>query len=212
MNFRILIVDDTKEIQLVVSSALKSLDVSFEFAFSGLEALDKISQFHPNLVILDIMMPVMDGYETLKKIKQIKEFKETPIIFLSAKTGLENRILGYKAGAIHYLEKPFEVRELRALVSSFIKVNDSAKPGLENHNFTKTEKCIFDFLFSHLDQSVSRSWIEDHLPGRGTNKSRSLDTHISSLRKKLKASPYDLSTIYGEGYLLQLKSNFKKAA
>ncbi len=121
---KILIVDDTsKNIQLVASK-LQNVNYDIAFATSGEKAIAAIKDHEYDLILLDVMMPALDGYQTCRKIKTLKNGEHTPIIFLTAKTDKESIIKGFDSGGIDYVTKPFNSRELLARVETHIKLKD----------------------------------------------------------------------------------------
>ena len=111
---RILIVDDEPYLIRSLSFVLKKEGYQIDSAIDGLEALEKIKSFHPNLVFLDLHLPKMDGFEVCKKIKSDPELQQTYVILLTAKGQEDDRKKGMAAGANEYLTKPFSPKELVA--------------------------------------------------------------------------------------------------
>jgi two-component system phosphate regulon response regulator PhoB len=107
MNKTILVVDDSPDTVQIVSTILESKGFSVVKAFSGFEALAEVEQSIPDLVILDIMMPKMNGLQVLEKLRDRVETASTPVILLTAKNQDEDVIQGYKLGADYYITKPF---------------------------------------------------------------------------------------------------------
>lgn len=117
MNEIILLVDDEKTILDVLTYALKKEGYLVERAYDGEEALDKVDIFNPHVVILDLMLPVINGYDVCKKL----EDKNIGIIMLTAKEDIVDKILGLELGADDYITKPFDMRELLARVKSLVR-------------------------------------------------------------------------------------------
>lgn len=209
MKARILVVDDNELVLKLIQKSLEHFDIDLRCLTSGLEVLSLLDTWKPDLAILDIMLPVIDGKDLCKKIHKINGLEGLPIIFLSAKVGVENRIQGYKAGAVHYLEKPFEISEFRAMCNSFIKlVNDGGDQieiktnGIEVDDqfikLTPSELRIFSILNGSKDCLVSKEKL-------GSNKS--LDVHIKNLRDKLASTHLEITSVYGEGLMLTKKAS-----
>jgi CheY-like chemotaxis protein len=119
---RVLVAEDEKDIQKVIKVTLKykgGLDVVF--AGNGHEVLEMVGEVKPDLIILDVRMPKMDGYETLRHLKESPETAEIPVVFLSANTQGKEIEEGLKLGAIEYLRKPFEPDEFNAQVKSILE-------------------------------------------------------------------------------------------
>ncbi len=122
---KILIVDDnTKNIQLVLN-LLKEFEYSFSYAVHGRDALELVKNDEFDLILLDIMMPEINGYDVAKKIKQ--ESIQTPIIFLTAKVSPEHIVKGFEAGAVDYITKPFNSKELIARVKTHLELSNLRK-------------------------------------------------------------------------------------
>ena len=121
----VLIVDDEQTIRLSIKAALEGEDYSFMEAGSGKEALTKAKNSKPDLILLDVMMPGMDGFEVLKKLKDDAATKRIPVIMLTAKSDIQSVEEGHSGGAIYYITKPF-------IVSNLVKkVNFVAKKDLD---------------------------------------------------------------------------------
>ncbi len=121
-KMRILIVDDTRANVNVLSDTLGEQGYEIFVALSGEMALKVLKKANPDLILLDIMMPGMDGYDVCKEIKSDEETKDIPIIFLTAKTEKEDIVKGFKLGAIDYVTKPFQHEELIARVETQIRI------------------------------------------------------------------------------------------
>lgn len=117
---KILIVDDELRNLTIIEELL--LEYEVETAHSGVEALQKMDSFRPDVVLLDIMMPGMDGYEVCRRIRRRQEFRFTKVIFVSGKTLIEDRLAGYDAGGDDYVTKPFDHDELRAKVGVYLRL------------------------------------------------------------------------------------------
>lgn len=141
----ILIVDDTiKNLQLL-GTVLKEENYRIAIANNGNQAVLIASKALPDLILLDVMMPGLNGYETCKKLKEIESTKNIPIIFLTAKSEIEDIIVGFKAGAVDYITKPFNVYELKARVKTHIELKIS-KDLLEESNRKLEKLSITDGL------------------------------------------------------------------
>ena len=121
-SYKILIVDDVDENIKLAAKILKDNGYNISYARSGKEALHKISLTNFDLILLDIMMPEIDGYETAEKIKQIKEYKDVPIIFITAKDEIDDIVKGFTAGGVDYITKPYNSKELLVRVGTHIEL------------------------------------------------------------------------------------------
>ncbi len=128
-NYKILVVDDEElNVELIVD-VLEDEDYQIETAENGQEAVEKFKSFRPDMVLLDVMMPVMDGYSACQTIRELPDEigKDIPIIFISAKAGLEDKVRGYQAGGNDYIIKPFENSELLIKIDLIFKEQDEVK-------------------------------------------------------------------------------------
>lgn len=222
MNEKILIVDDEQSIVDVLSYALKRDGFNIETAYNGREALEKIRSFNPHIIILDLMLPIINGYEVCKQLNN----DDIGIIMLTAKDNVIDKVLGLELGADDYITKPFNIRELTARVKSlsrrFKKTSFSAKDSniirckdliidYLKHTVTVENKALdftvkeFELLYLLLsnpeivysrDQLLNIIWKLDYFGG-----TRTVDTHVQRIRRKL-GSKYEntIVTIHGVGY------------
>ena len=221
-KFHILVVDDDDKIRSLIRQFLSEKGFIVSSAENAEKAKSKIEIFNFNLIILDVMMPGQSGYELTK---ELKESKNIPIILLTAKGEVENRIHGLELGADDYLGKPFDPKELLLRVKNVIKKNIdpntllSSKIGEAELNLNKmtiklkekvkkinlSEKKVLMKMLSSPGRIFSRSEI-----GKISNisKERSIDVMITRLRKKIEMNPKNpkfLQTIRGSGYVLWIK-------
>ncbi len=221
---KILAIDDTVDIQVYLKTIL-SQDYEVYQAFGGIEGLELWKKHEPDLVILDVMMPDYDGYEVCKMAKKNAKLKSTPVVFLSAKTGVLARVEGYKAGAINYLEKPVEKRELLTVVAALIEQDKGSQVVSfedivvdclafevrvlnEVIDLTPNQFRILEFFISNPERLVRRDSLLEYLDiQHKVDSDRSIDGHISNIRHKINKSCLEIVSIYGEGYKIQMKSN-----
>ena len=221
-RFHILVVDDDDRIRSLIKEFLSEKGFLVSSAENAEKAKAKIEIFNFNVIILDVMMPGQSGYELTK---ELKETKNIPIILLTAKGEVENRIHGLEIGADDYLGKPFEPKELLLRVKNVIKMNINpnklltSKIGEADLNLNKmvitlrekpqkinlSEKKVLIKMLSSPGRIFSRSEI-----GKIANitKERSIDVMITRLRKKIEINPKNpkfLQTIRGSGYVLWIK-------
>lgn len=120
----ILIVDDEESLRKLLKSALSEKGYKVLTAFDGIEGYDMAQKFSPDLILLDIMMPEIDGYEVLERLKNNIKTTHIPVIFLTAKVDDEDRVKGLEAGAVDYIIKPFYIREVLARIKIHLKLKE----------------------------------------------------------------------------------------
>lgn len=135
MSGRLLLVDDEPGLRQAVQAYLEDSGFVVEVASNAREGWDKVQQWLPDLVISDIMMPQVDGYQFLKQLREDPRFETLPVVFLTARGMTSDRIQGYNAGCDAYLPKPFDPEELVAIVSSLLERRGSC-PNLNSPNFS----------------------------------------------------------------------------
>ncbi|KAF3888763.1 MULTISPECIES: response regulator transcription factor [Nostocales] len=121
MPLKILVVDDDLGTRLSISDYLELSGYSVITANDGQEALAMVEQYHPDLIVTDIVMPQMNGYELVRRVRQQPSFRLLPVILLTARTKTQERILGYQSGCDLYLPKPFELEELAAAIRNLLE-------------------------------------------------------------------------------------------
>ena len=123
MSSRILVVDDTPANIQVLSSTLKEKGYQISVATNGKQAFDVLTRVRPDLILLDVMMPELDGWETCRRLKASNDWRDIPIIFLTAKNEVADIVKGFEAGAVDYVAKPFNVHELLARVNTHLTMD-----------------------------------------------------------------------------------------
>jgi two-component system alkaline phosphatase synthesis response regulator PhoP len=227
MNKRILVIDDEKSIADAILYALRREGFSGETAYNGEEALKKFNTFKPDAMILDVMMPGIDGYEVLKRLESTSS---VGIIMLTAKEDIVNKVLGLELGADDYITKPFDMRELLARLKSLLRrlqVKAEGQAQSEIHinglrlnlqqrkavagdkllDLTPKEFDLLALLAANPERVYSRDQLLDIIWGMeyigGT---RTVDIHIQRVRKKLGPVFHDiLQTVHGVGYKASLR-------
>lgn len=222
---RILVVDDEKEMRQLLRIYLLQENYLVEEAADGSEAYQKILKNDYDLMILDVMMPLMDGWET---IKQVRKVSDIPIILLTAKGTLEDKVLGLSSGADDYLVKPFDEAELMVRVKALLRrvkkmdendqwlkykgmiINPNERTvmyGDESINLTQTEFDLLRVFISHHGKVFSREELVELIWGiEFTGDDRTVDSHIKNLREKLHAYGIDkafVKTVWGVGYKVE---------
>lgn len=147
MKKKILLADDNPHILEVVSMALETLDYQIILARDGEEALERAKRERPDLMILDIMMPKKNGFEVCRELKQSPEYREIPIVMLSAKAQKEDKFWGRDAGADDYITKPFDPLELERVVTQLLELKET---GGGYHPLTKLP------TYSSIEREIAR--------------------------------------------------------
>ncbi len=168
-DYPILVVDDNMKNLQIIGKILKQEGYRVEFATDGENALEWIDQQDFNLILLDIMMPGMSGYEVCERIKQNEEKKDIPVIFLTSKTDEESMVKGFDLGAIDYVAKPFNKKELLARVSTQLKIKQSQRDVLHYLNDIENKNKLITYSLNyakHIQKSIIQlnSDIEDVFP------------------------------------------------
>lgn len=122
MSKRVLIVDDEKNMRWAIKKALEKEGYIIYEAGNGKEGLGRLNEIYPDLILLDLKMPVMDGMKALKKIKEINE--DIPVIMLTAHGTMESAVEAMKLGALDYISKPFDIEELKVLIKKALEVGE----------------------------------------------------------------------------------------
>ena len=227
---KILIVDDDANIAELISLYLTKECYETMIVNDGEEALSVFNTFQPNLILLDLMLPGIDGYQVCR---EIRSKSSTPIIMLSAKGEVFDKVLGLELGADDYIIKPFDSKELVARVKAVLRryqpvkqeaPKSSAKiveyPDLvinqtnysvlyQGHpvDMPPKELELLYFLASSPNQVFTREQLLDHIWGyEYIGDTRTVDVHIKRLREKIKDHPpWSLSTVWGIGYKFEVK-------
>lgn len=219
---KILIIEDEIEIATSIKSYLKSNDIHCEIANDFITALDKITMYDYDCILLDLMLPDGDGFTILKELKS--QNKTDGVIIISAKETLETKIEGFNLGADDYLTKPFHLSELLVRIQSLVRrknFNGSniivfneieidtlakvVKIGNKKLDCTKKEIDLLLFLIGNKNKVLSKSAIAEHLSGDMADMLDNHDfvyAHIKNLKKKLNdagSSDY-IKSVYGMGY------------
>jgi two-component system OmpR family response regulator len=221
---RILVVDDEENITFLLDSALRHFGYDVRLAYNGREALAAVDDFAPDVVLLDVMMPELDGFEVVRRLRL--DGKKVPVLFLSAKDATEDKVRGLTLGGDDYVTKPFSLEEVIARIGVILRRqgttsgdNKLAFSDLEMDDdahvvrraghvieLSPTEYNLLRFLLVNAGRVLSRNQILDHVwqydfGGHATV----VETYISYLRKKLdKLGPPLIQTVRGVGYSLRL--------
>jgi len=229
---KILIIDDDARLVKNIETYLKRFGYRTDGALNGIDALQRVKTFQPDLIILDLMMPKLDGLEVCRKIRKDKDI---PIIMLTARKEESDIVTGLEIGADDYLTKPFSLRELAARVKTILRRTTTVRKRVPTAKekllvygdltidplrreaykkkmkitLTNTEFNLLWLLASQPGIVFSRERLLDEVRNRELELfDRSIDTHISNLRKKIEGSSKSLQyivTVWGTGYKFQDK-------
>lgn len=230
---RILVVEDDEALMLGLVENLEVEGYTVLQANNGNDALDMAIKLKPALVILDVMLPGMSGYEVCKHVRE--EGLQTPIIMLTARKEEFDRVLGFDLGTDDYVTKPFSIKELLARVKAVLRRSDGVadeqqayafgdyEMDLESRTFTRkgqeiqlthTEFDLLAYFLAHDGKALSRESLMNDVWGSsyfGTQ--RSLDSFVAGLRKKIEKKPSDprhILTVHGVGYKFSSDGKAKK--
>lgn len=225
MPRKVLIVEDDKNIGDLLRLYLEKEGMECQLAGDGLEGLDKFNQFQPDIILLDIMLPGMDGWSVCKKVR---ESSKVPIIMLTAKGELEDKVSGLEMGADDYITKPFEMKEVLARVHAVLRrfgeeeqtgkklsfdklvINLDSYELLVDGKRVDTPPKELELLF-HLASSPNRVFTRNQLLDEVWGfdyfgDSRTVDVHVKRLREKLEgvSDQWGLKTVWGVGYKFEV--------
>ncbi len=222
----IAVVDDEPDIVELVTHHLEKARFKAEGFYDAEGLFEYLKNHRPDLIVLDLMLPRIDGLEVCKILKNDPKTKDIPIIILTAKSTETDRVLGLELGADDYLVKPFSLRELEARIRAVLrrtkkdslpkKVLEAGKIRLDPFTYevefenkrtalTKTEYLILETLIKHPSWVFSREQLVDKIADLGKAVTeRTIDTHICHLRKKLGKYGRYLKSVHGLGYKLEI--------
>ena len=227
MAISVLVVEDDKNIRDLLQMYLEKEGYAVTTAGDGGEALKKFRAIHPDLVLLDVMMPVMDGWAVCKTIRGESQ---TPVIMLTAKSETDDKVAGLKSGADDYITKPFEMREVLARIEAVLRRSGGAvsepparrlvfdKLVIDMDSFSLTvagkkvdappkEMELLFYLASSPNRVYTRNQLLDEVWGFDYfGDSRTVDVHIKRLREKLEgvSKKWCLKTVWGVGYKFEV--------
>jgi len=228
---KILIVDDDENIAELISLYLTKECFETRIVYDGESALQEMNSFSPDLILLDLMLPGIDGYQVCREVRQKSQ---TPIIMLSAKGEVFDKVLGLELGADDYLEKPFDTKELVARVKAVLRRYKTAAPAepasdakqvtypsltinLTNYSVIYNGKTVemppkelelLYFLAASPNHVYTREQLLDQIWGyEYIGDTRTVDVHIKRLREKIKDhESWRIATIWGVGYKFEVKN------
>ncbi|MEY2419795.1 MAG: two-component system, OmpR family, response regulator [Actinomycetota bacterium] len=221
---RVLVVDDEENITFLLDSALRHFGYDVRVSGNGRDAIAQVERFDPDVVLLDVMLPDLDGFEIVRRLRL--DGSKVPVLFLSAKDATEDKVRGLTLGGDDYVTKPFSLEEVIARIQVILR-RQGTDVGSSKLNFadleldddahlvrragevielSPTEYNLLRFLMVNAGRVLSRNQILDHVwqydfGGHATV----VETYISYLRKKLdKLGPPLIQTVRGVGYSLRL--------
>ena len=227
MPISVLVVEDDRNIADLLELYLQKEGYTVTLASDGGEGLNKFRATGPDLVLLDVMMPVMDGYELCRTIRAESK---TPIIMLTAKTETDDKVTGLKSGADDYITKPFEMREVLARIEAVLRRTDRGESSA-NARKLSFDKLVIDmeafelvvdgkkvdappkemellfYLASSPNRVYTRNQLLDEVWGFDYfGDSRTVDVHVKRLREKLEgvSESWCLKTVWGVGYKFEV--------
>ena len=227
MATSVLVIEDDRNISELLQMYLEKEGYVVTLAFDGGQGLSKFRTIHPDLVLLDVMMPVMDGWGVCRAIRSESD---TPVIMLTAKSETSDKVMGLKAGADDYITKPFEMKEVLARIEAVLRRSDRSSTE------KKTRRLVFDnlvidmdafeltvsgkkvdtppkemellfYLASSPNRVYTRNQLLDEVWGFDYfGDSRTVDVHVKRLREKLEGASetWNLKTVWGVGYKFEV--------
>jgi two-component system OmpR family response regulator len=222
---RVLVVDDEAYITDLVATALRYEGFEVASAANGRDALSLVESFRPELIVLDVMLPDLDGFDVQRKL--VDRGRRVPVLFLTARDATEDKVRGLTIGGDDYVTKPFSLEELVARIRAILRRSRGPAPAPERLRFadlemdeeshevwrqgdvvdlTATEYNLLRFLLSNPRRVLSKSQILDHVWNYDFGGDSSIvETYISYLRKKVDGhEPRLIHTVRGVGYVLRL--------
>jgi len=226
MARKIMVVEDDSNISDLIRMYLEKEGFDVRAAYDGGAAVETFREWHPDLVLLDIMLPVMDGWAVCAKIR---ETDKTPIIMLTAKSEVFDRVTGLEMGADDYIVKPFEMKELIARINAVLRRTEIPDDTRKRLTFDKLAIDLDSYellvdgrrvdtppkeleLLYHLASTPNRVYTRNQLLDEVWGfdyfgDSRTVDVHIKRLREKIEniSDQWELKTVWGVGYKFEVK-------
>ena len=222
-NKKILVVEDEFSINDILTIALSKEGYEVKSVFTGKEALKIIKKFQPDLVLLDLMLPDMDGFDICKII-----WNKYPVIMITARGDIVDKLLGMELGADDYITKPFDIREVKVRIKSlfrrlnskenrdefeklndFIKINTKGRKVLKNYEEIELKRKEFDLLlyfYENKDVVLTRETLLEKVWGyEYEGDTRTVDVHVRRIRAKLDELDREsiIETVFGVGYVMR---------
>ncbi len=223
--YKLLIVEDSLDIQDLLTIALKPI-ADLHISGSIHSAFEAFKKNKFDLILMDVMLEDGNGFELTQQLRMLPEGKNVPVIFLTSKNDIADKEAGFLLGAEDYIVKPCDLREVRLRIENRLKKltlekrSQTAGDLVKNHLrlviplqkvFIKDEEIqvtplqfkILFYLMSHESEVVPRDQLISEIWGKGVHVSRSIDTHVNSLRRKLGTYSSCIQAVYGTGYVFK---------
>jgi two-component system OmpR family response regulator len=220
----LLVVDDEENITFLLRTALKHFGFDVDIAHDGRTALSTVRAAAPDLIVLDVMLPDIDGFEVCRRLRD--EGVDTPVLFLTARDGVEEAVRGLTLGGDDYVAKPFSLEEVIARIQALLRRSGKQKASStlriadlemdddahvvrragEPVELSPTEYKLLRFLLANAGRVLSKAQILDHVWEYDFGGNASVvETYVSYLRKKIdRADPPLIHTVRGVGYVLRV--------
>jgi two-component system OmpR family response regulator len=224
-HYRILIADDEKKISEMIRDYLQAVGFEVEEAANGLKAIELLESFKPHLVVLDVMMPGLDGFDV---VRRIREESDTPVILLTARAAEQDKLIGLELGADDYMTKPFSMKELAARIRAVLRRSSGSALGdagisrlgpivldrekrtvLRDGRKVELTGAQFDILARMMEypgKVFTRMQLLESVQDHAfEGYERTIDVHIKNIRKAIEtdpAQPVFILTVWGVGYKL----------
>jgi two-component system, OmpR family, phosphate regulon response regulator PhoB len=217
---KILVIEDNKDYQFLIQTSLGK-EYRVMVAENGNSGVELALEHRPDLILLDISLGEVDGFEVCHRLRAMKETEKIPIIFLSSRSDTSAKKMGFDLGADDYVQKPFEAEELIARIRTRIRQSKASRENLpafeckglkvdfvghrvflneKEVSFSALEFKLLSFFIRHPDRVLARDKILTSVWGETFVSDRVVDSHIRTIRKKLGPFKSHIESIYGEGY------------
>ena len=218
-KLKILLADDEKELSRAIATILKYSNYEVDIVFNGKEAIDKVKENIYDLIILDVMMPVMDGIQALKEMR--KDNIKTPIMLLTAKAQIDDKVEGLDSGANDYLTKPFDKKELLARIRALTREQEENKEKYKIGNITfnketseisnkntslhlNNKECeIMEFLVKNQERNITKKELKKRIWVKENKDENIVKMYISYLQEKFLALGANIKINDKNGYVLE---------
>ena len=218
-KLKILLADDEKELSRAIATILKYSNYEVDIVFNGKEAIDKVKENIYDLIILDVMMPVMDGIQALKEMR--KDNIKTPIMLLTAKAQIDDKVEGLDSGANDYLTKPFDKKELLARIRALTREQEENKEKYKIGNVTfdketseisnkntslhlNNKECeIMEFLVKNQERNITKKELKKRIWVKENKDENIVTMYISYLQEKFLALGANIKINDKNGYVLE---------